>query len=161
VDLICRRTLEHLDLHFQTRVARWHIFKPKIPIWINFRGFCNVWYIKCPYGLFYGNWVYFVDIRDILGHLVYFNCHLVNFYVVPRKIWQPCSNLFFFFPDFFSPCDDAHLIRPDFVPKRWNSSARKWSRQVASVFFGSTVRGRTNEDQTNKDRTSEDQIFRG
>jgi hypothetical protein len=24
-----------------TRVARWYIFKPKIPIWVNFVGPCN------------------------------------------------------------------------------------------------------------------------
>jgi hypothetical protein len=40
-----------------TRVARWHIFKQK-----NFGGSCNgiCWYFKWPFGLVYGNLVYFV-----------------------------------------------------------------------------------------------------
>jgi hypothetical protein len=31
---------------------RWHIFKPKIPIWINLGGLCNrrCWYIIRPFG---------------------------------------------------------------------------------------------------------------
>jgi hypothetical protein len=56
------------------RVARWHIFKSKIPIWVNFGGNCKgrywyiLWpfglltpicYILCPFGIFYGNLVYF------------------------------------------------------------------------------------------------------
>jgi hypothetical protein len=40
------------------RVARWHIFKTKIQIWVNF-GRC--WYL-CPFGLFYGYLAYFVAI---------------------------------------------------------------------------------------------------
>jgi hypothetical protein len=38
------------------RVARWHIFKPKIPIWIYLGRSCNVscWYIIRPFGLFKG-----------------------------------------------------------------------------------------------------------
>jgi hypothetical protein len=36
--------------HFKwvvSRVARWFVFKPKIPIWVNFGGFCygKSWYI--------------------------------------------------------------------------------------------------------------------
>jgi hypothetical protein len=44
-----------------TRVARWHISKPKIPIWVNFGGSCNgrCWYILRPFGLIYGHLVYF------------------------------------------------------------------------------------------------------
>jgi hypothetical protein len=32
--------------------ARWHIFKPKVPIWVNFGGSCNgrYWYILWPFG---------------------------------------------------------------------------------------------------------------
>jgi hypothetical protein len=46
------------------RVARWHIFKPKILIWVSFGGTCNGsgWYILWPLGLFYGHLVYFVPI---------------------------------------------------------------------------------------------------
>jgi hypothetical protein len=36
-------------------VARWYIFKPKIPIWENFGGSCirRCWYIFWPFCLFY------------------------------------------------------------------------------------------------------------
>jgi hypothetical protein len=36
------------------RVARWHVFKPKIQIWLNFGGACNgrFWYILWPFGIF-------------------------------------------------------------------------------------------------------------
>jgi hypothetical protein len=40
-------------LHNPTRVARWYIFKQKIPIWVNFGGPLNgkFWYILCPFGI--------------------------------------------------------------------------------------------------------------
>jgi hypothetical protein len=73
------------------RVARWHIFKPKILIWVNFGGSCNgrCWYILWPFGIFYAL------LSIICGRSVYFYGYLVNFsrfgtYVVQRKIWQPC-----------------------------------------------------------------------
>jgi hypothetical protein len=72
------------------RVARWYIFKPKIPIWVNFEGlgmekvgvfsgslenitairyiyghlvhFMAIWYILCPFGTFYGHLVHFMAI---------------------------------------------------------------------------------------------------
>jgi hypothetical protein len=39
-----------------TRVARWYIFRPKIPIWVIFGGSCNgrCWYILWTFGLFCG-----------------------------------------------------------------------------------------------------------
>jgi hypothetical protein len=67
-----------------------NIFEPKIPNWVNFGGlamenvgifygvwshFAAIWYIFCPFGIFCGNVVYFPPF----------------WYVVPRKIWQPCS----------------------------------------------------------------------
>jgi hypothetical protein len=53
----------------QTRVAGWHIFKSKIPIWVNFGGYCNgrFWYTLWPFGLLYGHLVYFVSFCYILG----------------------------------------------------------------------------------------------
>jgi hypothetical protein len=35
--------LENTCMHagLGTMVARWNIFKPKIPIWVNFGGSCN------------------------------------------------------------------------------------------------------------------------
>jgi hypothetical protein len=48
------------------RVARWwFVFKPKIPIWVNFGGSCSGrrWYILWPLVyIFYGHLVYFVAI---------------------------------------------------------------------------------------------------
>jgi hypothetical protein len=38
-----------------------YIFKPKMPIWVNFGGSCNgrCWYILWPFGLFYGHFALF------------------------------------------------------------------------------------------------------
>jgi hypothetical protein len=43
-----------------TRVARWFVFKPKIPIWVNFGVYCNgkYWYID--------HLVYFTAIGNML-----------------------------------------------------------------------------------------------
>jgi hypothetical protein len=62
------------------RVARWHIFKPKIPIWVNFGGSYNgrckaIWSILLPFGILYG----------------YFGIFFPFWNVVPRKIWQSCG----------------------------------------------------------------------
>jgi hypothetical protein len=53
---------------FLARVARWHIFKTKIPIWVKFWEFCNgrCLYILWPFCLFQGHLVYFVVIWYIL-----------------------------------------------------------------------------------------------
>jgi hypothetical protein len=44
------------------------IFEPKIPIWVNFGGpyIGKRWYILWPFGIFYGNWGYFMTIWYIL-----------------------------------------------------------------------------------------------
>jgi hypothetical protein len=57
------------ELGAKSRDARWHIFKPKIPIWLNFGRSCNgrCWSILWPFGIgilrpfgiFYGYLVYF------------------------------------------------------------------------------------------------------
>jgi hypothetical protein len=73
----------------EPRVARWHIFKPKISFWVNFGGPCNgrCWYILWPFGIFY------VLLFGIFGgHMEYFMVIWYIFpfwYVLPRKIWQP------------------------------------------------------------------------
>jgi hypothetical protein len=74
-------------LTVRTRVARWHIFKPKIPIGVNFGGSCYeiCWYILWPFGLFYGQLVNFVTYWYILWlSSIFFQF----WYVVPIKIWQ-------------------------------------------------------------------------
>jgi hypothetical protein len=40
------------SLHDETRVARWFVFKPKIPIWVNFG--------VVIFDIFYGHLVYFM-----------------------------------------------------------------------------------------------------
>jgi hypothetical protein len=58
------------------RVARWHIFKPKIPIWVNFGGSPNrrCWYVLRPFGLYFnGSLVYLLMLGKFYGYLVYFS----------------------------------------------------------------------------------------
>jgi hypothetical protein len=63
-----------------TRVARWFVFKPKIPIWVIFGGFCNgkSWHILEQFGVFYGHWKYFMAIWYLLWSFV------VIWYFFPR-----------------------------------------------------------------------------
>jgi hypothetical protein len=63
-------------LPMHTRVARWVVFKPKIPVWVNFGGSCNgkCWHILCSVEIIYGHLVYFYV------HLIYVYCgRFVNF----------------------------------------------------------------------------------
>jgi hypothetical protein len=48
----------------RARVARWFLFKPKIPICVNFGGSSNgrCWYILCPFGKFSCHLTYFMAI---------------------------------------------------------------------------------------------------
>jgi hypothetical protein len=74
-----------------TRVARRYFFKPKIPIWVNFGGPWNgkCWSILWPFGIYYGNSVYFMAIWWVSCNLVYFP---LFWYIVSRKIWQPWTS---------------------------------------------------------------------
>jgi hypothetical protein len=86
----------------QGRVARWYIFKHKIPIWVNLGGSGNrrFWYIFWPLGQFSRHLVFLWSFGIVCDHLVYFMAIwyiLWSFgifspvwYFVPRKIWQPC-----------------------------------------------------------------------
>jgi hypothetical protein len=58
----CHRDLEYRSVCI--RVARWFIFKPKIPFWVNFGGSCNwrCWYILYTFGPFPGHLAYFIAI---------------------------------------------------------------------------------------------------
>jgi hypothetical protein len=68
------------------RLARWNIFKPKIPIWVHFGGFYNGriwyiisnWYILQPFGIFCGHLVYFVWLFGIHIFLVLVCCTKKN-----------------------------------------------------------------------------------
>jgi hypothetical protein len=46
-------------LEISSGVARWYIFEPNIPIWVNFLVPCNGrdWYKLLPFDLFYGRLV--------------------------------------------------------------------------------------------------------
>jgi hypothetical protein len=81
-----------------SRVARWYIFRTKIPIWAYFRRpwngkgwnslhtydhteyFTPIVFILWLFGIFYGYLVYVL--RSYI--FIYF------WYVLPNKIWQPC-----------------------------------------------------------------------
>jgi hypothetical protein len=101
--IICPITLCCKMVYFSNR---------QIPIWVNF---CRIWqwevyimaiwYILRPFGIFYGHLVYFTAIWYILrqcdifyGNVVYFTAiwSILRplWYVVPRKIWQPCYHWF-------------------------------------------------------------------
>jgi hypothetical protein len=79
------RRLLKPSFQIHTGVARWYIFKQKIPIWVNFGGSYNgrCWYnlwtlhrwILRPFAIFY-------------GYLVFFP---LFWYIVLRKIWQSWS----------------------------------------------------------------------
>jgi hypothetical protein len=98
------------------RVARWFIFIPKIPIWVNFGLPLNgkYWYRYCltirnilrPFGIFYDHSEYFTNIWNIYDQLGIFYGRLLQFWPFgivcchlvysscfgmfgPRKIWQP------------------------------------------------------------------------
>jgi hypothetical protein len=64
------------------------IFKPEIPIWINFGRSCNgrCWYFMAIFSILRSNGIFH-------GHLVQFVVIGILFrlwHVVLRKIWQPC-----------------------------------------------------------------------
>jgi hypothetical protein len=75
------------------KVARWFIFKPKIPIWVKFGGpwkgkFCHIfmttWNISVPFGTLHGRLVQFVVVWVYLSRFGKFG---------PRQIWQPWLEL--------------------------------------------------------------------
>jgi hypothetical protein len=72
------------------RVARWFVFKPKIPIWKNFSGLGLE-----KVDIFYGRLEHFMDIWDLLCPFDTLCVHLEHFFLfwyhAPRKIWQDCS----------------------------------------------------------------------
>jgi hypothetical protein len=71
---VCLLWNEFHTLRFWTRVARWFVFKPKIPLWVNVVGSCygKSWYILWSFDLFYSHWKYFMAILYIFGNLVNF-----------------------------------------------------------------------------------------
>jgi hypothetical protein len=73
------------------RVATWFVFRPKIPIWVNFGGpwIGKCWDILCSFGIFYGHLVYFFAIYYCYGNFDIFSLVLVN--CVKKNLATPIS----------------------------------------------------------------------
>jgi hypothetical protein len=87
---VVRRFQEKTIIVRLSRVARWFIFRPKIPI-LKDLGMENV-------EIYSGHFEYFtaigyVHFMGILEFLLSFDRFRPLWYIVPRKIWQPCANL--------------------------------------------------------------------
>jgi hypothetical protein len=86
----------------ETRVARWHAFKPKIPNsgkfwralqWKMLIYFTAFWYILWPFGLFYGFWVNFVVIWYIFSDLECFAKKNLATLAETQEVVVPRKNL--------------------------------------------------------------------
>jgi hypothetical protein len=66
-----------------------NIFKPKIPIWLNYSGPGNgkCWNILWPFGIFYGHLAYFMAIWHILWPFGIFYGHLAYFMAIMYILW--------------------------------------------------------------------------
>jgi hypothetical protein len=60
--------LQLLRCSLATRVARWHIFRPKIPIWVNLGWICNG---RCWYVYFIAIWSILRPLEIFCGYLVF------------------------------------------------------------------------------------------
>jgi hypothetical protein len=73
----------------------WYILCPFGIFYVYLVYFMSIWYILWPFGIFYGHLVYFMAIWYILWLFGIFSGYLVYLfpfrYVVSRKIWQPCG----------------------------------------------------------------------
>jgi hypothetical protein len=69
----CRWGIKVVKKLVNASVAWRYIFNQKLQSCVNFGGSCNgrCWYILLTFGLFYGNFVHFMDIWYILWLLVY------------------------------------------------------------------------------------------
>jgi hypothetical protein len=65
----------------QAWVARWLVFEPKIPIWVNFGGSCDgrCWCILWPFGLFDGHLAIFYGILEYFMVIWYISTVLISF----------------------------------------------------------------------------------
>jgi hypothetical protein len=61
---ICGTAMKRARALQRPRVARWFVFKPKIPIWVNYGGPYNgkCWYILRSFEIFYCHLAYFIAI---------------------------------------------------------------------------------------------------
>jgi hypothetical protein len=98
-------TFESSKRMFWSRVARWFVFKPNLPIWVNFRGpyvdskmliyFMDVCNILWTFWKFYGLLGNFMDIWEIFWtfgkfyYLVHFCVDLVHFCTYQEESGNP------------------------------------------------------------------------
>jgi hypothetical protein len=100
------------------RVTRWFVFKPQIPIWVNFGGPLNdkCCYILWSFGIFYGHLALCMATwLSLWSHVVYFS-HFGTFR--PRKIWQPWPRI--------RLCFVNKLFETTFVSSDESSGAFTW-----------------------------------
>jgi hypothetical protein len=76
------------------RVASWYIFMPKLPIRLYFGGHWNekCWYILRPFSNVYSH---LVILRPFGNFAAIWYIFPPFWYIVPRKIWQPCVPIVF------------------------------------------------------------------
>jgi hypothetical protein len=132
------KNLRNLHTPLHTRVARWFVFKPKIPIWVNFAGRYIDWkngYILWPFGIFYGHLVYFMTIWYILIWYI-FACF------GPRKSGNPAPHCVYWLRsstntkklepnrNTFCTCDQS------------NFSKKKTEKNIALIFLNKEFRSR-------------------
>jgi hypothetical protein len=147
-----RWTHQRTTTYVCTRVARWFVFKPKVPVlgkfgrvlqWKILVDFMTIWSMLLLLEIFYGHFVYFVFIWYILPRFWYFE---------PRKIWQPwyvhkqlrfvhnlfdqpwsgsSSGAFVILQKTFYICQNAdHNIRPSYLLATENEEMRGWKRRL-------------------------------
>jgi hypothetical protein len=78
-----QRNLDRIAQAIHLRVAGRYIFKPKIPLWVNFGAVCNgrFWYIFGHVAYFTANLCILWSFGIFCGRLVYF---VVVWYIFPR-----------------------------------------------------------------------------
>jgi hypothetical protein len=128
-------------VNVSSRVARWCVFKPKLPIWVNFRGSWTrkCWYILWPIGIYFGTLVNFIGICKFSGNLIYFSPF---WYIFSRKIWQPRSR---------AHANECKYLLPrpiEYIStKKWERDVeigncrKKWKTAVSAIWLQSVFTG--------------------
>jgi hypothetical protein len=121
----------------QSRVARWFVFKPKIKIWIKFRG---PWRGKCchilwPFGIFYCHLVYFIAVWCSLWS---FGIYFPFWYVCTKKNLATLRQSFekthnqFTFPPNLSSTHTHRCVQSTYVQQIWVLNLSGWRRPKCS-----------------------------
>jgi hypothetical protein len=145
-----------------SRVARWFIFQPKIPIWVNF---------ERPY-IDWKMLIYSMAIWNIYRHLWYFMiilnilCSFGRFsrfwYQVPIKIWQPCHgraatawNLFFL----WIYADNMRICTYMVPKRRGEGRSHKAGKSATEITFEQSFEEKLNGSITRFPRQSPLEMF--